>query len=60
MVVSLDGELKMKAPNPRLELPYTYVMAWYVMHYPFLISIVRSSENSMPFVQRLERSNWNG
>ena len=30
MVVSPDSEPKMKTPNPHVELPYTYLMAWYV------------------------------
>ena len=34
MIVGPDGEPKMKTPNPRVELPYTYFMAWYVMHLP--------------------------
>ena len=59
MVVGPDGEPRMKTPNPRVELPYTYLMTWYVMHCPSLMSGVQSSEDSMPFIQRLERSNWN-
>ena len=46
--------------NPCVELPYTYLMTWYVMHCPSLLSAVQSSDDSMPFVQRLERSTWNG
>jgi len=60
VVVGLDGEPRMKTPNPRVELPYTYFMAWSIMHCPSLISAAQSSEDFMPFVQRLERSNWNG
>jgi len=60
VVVGLDGEPRMKTSNPRVELPYTYLMAWYVMHCSSLILAVQSSEDSIPFVQQLERSNWNG
>ena len=59
VVVSPDGEPRMKTPNSRVEFPYTYLMAWYVIHCPSLMSALQSSEGSMPFVQRLERSNWN-
>ena len=32
VIVDQNGELKLKTPNPRVELPYTYLMACYVMH----------------------------
>jgi len=60
VVVGPDGEPKVKTPNPCVKLPYTYFMAWYVMHCPFLMSAVQSSEDPISFVQRLERSSWNG
>ena len=50
-VVSLDGEPKMKTPNSLIELSYTYLRAWYIIHCMSLISTVQSSEDSMPFVQ---------
>jgi len=40
IVVSPDGESKAKTPNPRVKLPYTYFMIWYIMHYPSLMSVV--------------------
>jgi len=60
VVVGLDGKLRMKTSNPHVELPYTYLMVWYVMHCLSLMSVVQLSEDSMPFVQRLECSTWNG
>jgi len=63
VVVGLDGEPQMKTQNPRVELPYTYFMTWYIMYLMYclsLISAVLSSEDFMPFIQRLERSSWNG
>ena len=51
VVVSPDGEPQMKTPNPHVELPYTYLMTWYIMHCPSLMSAVQSSEDSMPFFQ---------
>jgi len=60
VVVGLDGEPTIKTPNPRVGLHYMYFMAWYVMHCSSMMSAVQSSEDSMPFIQRLERSNWTG
>jgi len=31
-VVDSEGRPEVRTPNPRIELPYTYLMAWYVMH----------------------------
>ena len=45
VVVGSDGEPKVKTLNPRVELPYTYFMAWYVMHCMSLMSAVQSSED---------------
>ena len=50
----------MKTLIPRVKLPYICLMGWYVMHLLSLISAVQSYEDSMPFIQRLERSSWNG
>jgi len=57
-ILDSEGKPTVKRPNPRIELPYTYLMAWYVMHCPSLMTPVRRSEGSVPFVQRLERSDW--
>ena len=51
IIVDRDGKPKLKTPNPRVELPYTYLMALYVMHCPSLMSAMQSSEDLMPFVQ---------
>jgi len=40
VIVGLDGEPETKTPNPRVELSYTYLMPWYVMHCPSLMSAV--------------------
>ena len=48
----------MKNPNPRVELSYMYLMAWYVMHCPSLMTAVSPSEGFITFVQRLENSSW--
>ena len=52
--VDSEGRPRVKTPNPRIELPYTYLMAWYVMHCPSLMTPVSRSEGFVPFVQRLE------
>ena len=31
--------------NPRIELPYTYLVAWYVMHYPSLMMASHTSKD---------------
>ena len=40
VVVGPDCDPRMKTPNPHIELPYTYLMTWYVMHCPSLMSAV--------------------
>lgn len=42
--------------SPRVELSYTYLMAWFLMHYPMLIECPKKA--GLPFVQRLEDLNW--
>ena len=32
--VDSEGLPRVKTPNPRIELPYMYLMAWYVIHCP--------------------------
>ena len=54
--VDSEGRSRVKTPNPRIELPYTYLMAWYVMHCTSLMTLVSQSEGFVPFVQRLESS----
>ena len=50
-VVNSKGRPRVKTPNPRIELLYTCLMAWYVMHYPSLMTAVPLSEGFVPFVQ---------
>ena len=57
-VTDSNGHPLVKTPSPRVELPYTYMMAWYVMHCLSLITSVSASEGFDPFVQRLENSSW--
>ena len=57
-MVDSEGRPRVKTPNPRIELPYTYLIAWYVMHCSSLMTTVPSSEGFVPFVQKLENSSW--
>ena len=47
-IVDSEGKPTVKRPNPRVELPYTYLMAWYVMHCPSLMTPVPWSEGFVP------------
>jgi len=38
--VDSEGRPRVKTPNPRIELPYTYLMAWYIMDCPSLMTAV--------------------
>lgn len=44
--------------GPRIEMANTYLMAWYAIHNPPLISIISSCKGFFPFVQRLEGCIW--
>ena len=55
-VVDSEGRPEVRTPNPKVKFPYTYQMAWYVMHCPSLLIAVSPSERFVPFVQRLESS----
>jgi len=53
-VKDFNGHPLVKTPSPKVELPYTYLMAWYMMHCPSLITTVSASGGFIPFVQQLE------
>jgi hypothetical protein len=59
--VDEDGTAIRKVASPRVELPYTYLVAWFVLHCPTLMTSPHpvSDEGFIPFVQRLENSSWN-
>jgi len=46
--------------NPRVELPYTYLMSWFAMHCPTLIKpgVVPEGEGDVASVCLFERSSW--
>jgi len=49
-IVDSKGRLEVRTPNPRVELPYTYLMPWYIMHCPSLMTAVSLSEGFILFV----------
>ena len=54
MLVDQNDDPMLKVLNPRVKLPYTYLVAWYVTHCPSLMTAVQVSEGFEPFVQKLE------
>jgi len=50
-VIDSNGRPLVKTPNPRVELPYMYLMTWYVMHYASLMTAVYPYEGFTPYVQ---------
>jgi len=55
-VTKSNGHPLVKTPSPRVKLPYTYLIAWYVMHCPSLMMTVSASEGFTLYVRRLENS----
>ena len=49
-VVDSKGRPKVRTLNPRIELPSTCLMAWYVMHCPSLMTAVCPSEGIVSFM----------
>jgi len=58
VLIDQYGDPEVKVPNPRVELPYTYLVVWYIMHCPSLVTVAHTSEDFVPFFQKLERSSW--
>ena len=52
------GNPEVKVPNPRIELLFTYLAVWYVMHCPSLMTSAYTSEDFVSFLQKLEHSSW--
>lgn len=56
-VINDKGEVSYKTSNPRVELPYTYLMAWFVLHCPNLMTASSSKDSAhLPYVERYENS----
>lgn len=57
--VNDEGEVTYKTPNPRVKLSYTYLIAWFILHYPNLMTTPTSEEPSrLPYVGRYDNSDW--
>ena len=54
MLIDQRDDPEVKVPNPKVELSYTYLVVWYVMHCPSLMTVVHALEDSVPFLQKLE------
>lgn len=53
------GTTKVKMLNPRVEMPYSYLMAWLMMHYPSLMTATSYHPMDKPFfVEMYECSSW--
>ena len=50
MLVDQNGDLEVKVPNPRVKLPYTYLVVLYVMHCRSLMIAGHTSEVFVPFL----------
>ena len=55
-----DTEVRseVRSTNPKVELPYMYLMARYIMYYPSLMTTVSPSKGFTPFLQLMENSSW--
>ena len=49
MLIDQHGDPEVKVTNPRVELPYTYLVAWYIMHCPSLMMAVHALKDFVPF-----------
>ena len=49
VLIDQHGDPEIKVLNLRVELPYTYLVAWYVMHCPSLMAVVHTSEDCVIF-----------
>jgi len=58
VLIDQNSAPEVKVPNLRVKLPYTYLVAWYIMHFPILMMVVHTSEDFVPFLKKLERSIW--
>lgn len=56
---SMKESAKVKTPNPRAEMSYTYLIAWLVILYPSLMSAIDYCPLDKPFfVEMYEYSTW--
>ncbi|ONK56859.1 uncharacterized protein A4U43_C10F13860 [Asparagus officinalis] len=55
-----EKESPTQIPTLKTELPYTYLMAWFVLHRPDMMSVPSATDHSVPLLQLLENGKWEG
>jgi len=50
VLIDQNSDPELKVPNSKVELPYTYFVAWYVMHCPSLMMAVHTAKDFVPFL----------
>ncbi|ONK56577.1 uncharacterized protein A4U43_C10F10290 [Asparagus officinalis] len=55
-----ESESPTQIPTIKVELPYTYLMAWFVLHRSDMMSVPHAMDHSVPLLQLLENGEWEG
>ena len=55
-----DDDKPTQIPTIKVELPYIYLMAWFVLHRSDVMSVPNAIDQSVPFLQLLENGEWEG
>ncbi|ONK80572.1 uncharacterized protein A4U43_C01F19320 [Asparagus officinalis] len=55
-----ESESSAQIPTIKVELPYTYLMAWFVLHRSDMMSVPNATDHSVPLLQLLENGKWEG
>ncbi|ONK56558.1 uncharacterized protein A4U43_C10F10040 [Asparagus officinalis] len=55
-----ESESSAQIPTIKVELPYTYLMAWFVLHRSDIMSVPNATDHSVPLLQLLENGKWEG
>lgn len=53
-----ESKVEVSTPNPRVKLFYIYLMAWFVMHCPNLMTLSPKDSSGGSFIQRHKRCDW--
>ncbi|ONK73232.1 uncharacterized protein A4U43_C04F28720 [Asparagus officinalis] len=55
-----ESESPAQIPTIKVELPYTYLMAWFVLHRSDMMSVPYATDPSAPLLQLFENGKWEG
>ncbi|ONK67116.1 uncharacterized protein A4U43_C06F15880 [Asparagus officinalis] len=55
-----ETDLPGQIPTLKVELPYAYLMAWFVLHRSDMMSVPNATDHSVPLLQLLENGRWEG